>query len=189
MRTSAPSPTWRETAGWRADRPARGRADRDTAVEIVRLYVPAPKPLRELPGGPRMVERPSIRIEAFRGAGESGGGASAARRRLTLFSEETWFRLEEELGFSRCDPGVLRRNVIVRGADLAQLVGRRFALQGIPFVGLALCRPCPWMDRALWPGTRRLLAQWRAGGLLAAARNDGVLICDAAPAMRWNNRG
>jgi MOSC domain-containing protein YiiM len=94
---------------------------------------------------------------------------------VTFFAEEAWTRLCAEFGRSDLGPGVFRRNVVVRGADLLALVGAEFELQGVRFCGLEHCRPCRWMDTAFEPGTLARLARWQAGGLRAAALTDGWL--------------
>jgi hypothetical protein len=154
-------------------------------MEIVRLY--------GLPTGPRrgaqptgavpMFEFPRARIMPGRqlGAARLGVQAALPEGGITFFSEEVWLRLLDELMLSRADPGVLRRNILVRYADLPALVGRRFTLQGVRFRGTGYCAPAPWMDAALWPGTFRLLREWKAGGLHARALTGGVLVCDAEP--------
>ena len=75
-------------------------------------------------------------------------------------------------------PGVLRRNVIVSGADLNALIGETFELQGIRFLGTAHCRPCYWLDQAFAPGTEEWLEN--NGGLRAQILTAGWLKTGAA---------
>jgi hypothetical protein len=46
-----------------------------------------------------------------------------------------------KFGAAEKSPGVTRRNVITRGADLNSLVGQRFYLQGIEFEGVSRVQP------------------------------------------------
>jgi MOSC domain-containing protein len=92
---------------------------------------------------------------------------------ITFFSLEVFDEVCRELGVRDASPGIVRRNVIVEGVDLNQLVGKRFAVQGVAFDGICECKPCYWMDHAIAPGAERLL-QGR-GGLRARILTDGIL--------------
>jgi MOSC domain-containing protein YiiM len=70
-------------------------------------------------------------------------------------------------------PAVLRRNLIVSGADLNALVGKQFRLQEVEFEGVEQCRPCEWMDLAFGPGAEQWLKG--RGGLRARVLSDGLL--------------
>lgn len=70
---------------------------------------------------------------------------------------------------------VFRRNLIVRGIDLGEWVGRRFRFQGIEFEGSEECKPCYWMDAAVGPGAEEFLKADHRGGLRARILSDGVL--------------
>ncbi len=58
-----------------------------------------------------------------------------------------------------------RRNVVVRGADLNALVGRRFTLGEVTCVGSRLCEPCLHLDQLNGGGVLRPLVH--RGGLRA----------------------
>jgi MOSC domain-containing protein YiiM len=92
---------------------------------------------------------------------------------ITFFAEETYLDLCRLLGVGDRSPGVFRRNVITRGADLKSLVGAEFEVQGVRFAGVAECAPCHWMDHAFAPGAERALHG--RGGLRARILSDGVL--------------
>ncbi len=68
-----------------------------------------------------------------------------------------------------------RRNLIVRGVDLAEWVGKRFRFQGIDFEGSEECKPCYWMDAAVAPGAEEFLKAHHRGGLRARILSDGIL--------------
>ncbi len=80
---------------------------------------------------------------------------------------------------SRLPAGVFRRNLIVRGVDLAQLKGQRFRLQGVEFYGTQECRPCEWMDRVIASGAQDFLRAPFFGGLRASVTVGGGLDVDA----------
>lgn len=92
---------------------------------------------------------------------------------ITFFSAEVFEGLCAALAVAGRSPGAVRRNVIVRGVDLNDLVGREFAVQGLRFRGVEECRPCYWMNEAIGPGAEAWLKG--RGGLRAAILTDGWL--------------
>lgn len=92
---------------------------------------------------------------------------------ITFFSAEVFEELRVTLGADAATPAAVRRNVITRGADLNQLIGREFEMQGVRFLGSAECRPCYWMDQAIAPGAEAWLKG--RGGLRAKILTSGVL--------------
>ena len=122
------------------------------------------------------------KIEVVTGRGVRGDRYFAHEEghkgQVTFFSEEAWLRLRKEVGGADRGPGVFRRNVIVRGADLNALVGAEFEVQGVRFKGSEYCKPCFWMDEAFAPGTLKALAEWKAGGLRTRVLSDGCLRVD-----------
>ena len=93
---------------------------------------------------------------------------------VTFFSADVVDAAREH--FSRVDlsSSVFRRNLIVRGVDLAEWKGRRFRFQGIEFEGSEECKPCYWMDKAVAPGAESFLSQGFRGGLRARILTNGV---------------
>jgi molybdopterin synthase catalytic subunit len=79
--------------------------------------------------------------------------------------------------FSQADlsSAVFRRNLIVRGIDLAEWVGKCFRFQGIDFEASEECKPCYWMDEVVAPGAEEFLKAKFRGGLRARILSDGVL--------------
>jgi MOSC domain-containing protein YiiM len=97
---------------------------------------------------------------------------------ITFFAQEVFAELERTFGLTNKSPGVLRRNVIVSGVELKNLIGIDFELQGVQFRGTAQCAPCYWMDIAIAPGAEKLLAG--RGGLRARILTDGrISVGDA----------
>ncbi len=70
---------------------------------------------------------------------------------------------------------VFRRNLIVRGIDLAAWAGKRFRFQGISFEASEECKPCHWMDEVVAKGAEDFLKTGFRGGLRARVLTDGVL--------------
>lgn len=92
---------------------------------------------------------------------------------ITFFSLEIFERLTEHFGLTSKSAGVLRRNVIVSGIELNDLIGEEFSIQGIRLRGTGHCRPCYWLDEAFAPGTEDFLEG--NGGLRAEIVSDGAI--------------
>jgi MOSC domain-containing protein YiiM len=92
---------------------------------------------------------------------------------ITFFAREVFDELSRAFGLTNKSPGVLRRNLIVSGVELNELIGADFALQGIHFRGTAHCKPCYWMNTAFAPGAEEFLAD--RGGLRARILTDGQI--------------
>lgn len=92
---------------------------------------------------------------------------------VTLFSAEVFAGLCETLNLPAASPAALRRNLLVSGSDLNELIGHEFELQGVRLIGTEECRPCYWMDEALAPGAEA----WLKGrsGLRCRLLSDGWL--------------
>jgi MOSC domain-containing protein YiiM len=92
---------------------------------------------------------------------------------VTFFSEEVWQQLQAHFRVPAPSAALLRRNVIVAGADLNALIGQRFTLQGVDFDATEECRPCYWMNQAVSPGAEEWLKG--RGGLRCRILSAGVL--------------
>jgi MOSC domain-containing protein YiiM len=92
---------------------------------------------------------------------------------ITFFSSEVFERLAAHFGLTNKSAGAVRRNVIVSGIELNDLIGEEFSIQGVRLRGTAHCRPCYWLDQAVAPGTEEFLQG--NGGLRAQILSDGVI--------------
>lgn len=92
---------------------------------------------------------------------------------VTLFSLEVFDELRRALAVPDAQPMALRRNLIVSGANLNDLIGQPFDLQGVRLEGAEECRPCYWMDEAIAPGAEAWLKG--RGGLRCRILSDGRL--------------
>ncbi|MFL6516073.1 MAG: MOSC domain-containing protein [Chthoniobacterales bacterium] len=130
------------------------------------------------------IEVPSI--ECVAGHGIRGDRffdyRSDYKGQITFFSLEVFEKLRETLPGRELSPALLRRNVVVSGVNLNELIGQEFEVQGVRFRGTAECKPCYWMDRAIAPGTEEFLKG--RGGLRARILNDGQLSSTAAVAVQ-----
>lgn len=96
---------------------------------------------------------------------------------ITFFSAEVFDDLVRHFGLpSETSPGLLRRNVVIRGADLDSWIGEKFEIQGVEFEGTGEAKPCFWMNQALCEGAEAWLMG--RGGLRARITRGGSLRVD-----------
>ena len=96
---------------------------------------------------------------------------------ITLFAWEIYENLCRRFGITDKNPGVFRRNVVTRGVDLNDWIGKEFELQGLLFEGTQESAPCQWMNQAFCEGAEA--AMKGHGGLRAKILTDGLLRVDA----------
>ena len=90
---------------------------------------------------------------------------------ITFFSLDVFDKLCAALKLHDCSPVAARRNVVTRGVDLNDLIGKEFEVQGVALYGTEECRPCYWMDRAFALGAHEFLKG--CGGLRAKILTNG----------------
>lgn len=103
------------------------------------------------------------------------GKDPGAKSQITFLAREVVEEMCRTLGVADLDYSVLRRNVLVSGADLNALIGRIFYIDGLVFEGVEECKPCYWMDEAVAPGANAFLAG--RGGLRCRILSGGILRC------------
>ena len=85
----------------------------------------------------------------------------------------------DQLGtvFDRQDlfPGLLRRNLVVRGVVLADLLKRSFRIGDAICYGAVECLPCHWMDRAVGIGAKDYMMKDFRGGLRCKILQSGTI--------------
>ena len=96
----------------------------------------------------------------FRADGQRPGGA------LTLVEAEVL----EDVGLTRTQS---RRQVVVRGVRLNELVGKRFMVGAVECVGVELCEPCNHLQSLTRPGIIDELVH--RGGLNADIVTTGTI--------------
>lgn len=106
-----------------------------------------------------------------------GGGTFSPRGRtrpgydLTLIAEDVLDDLAaagHAISFAAS-----RRNVLTRGIDVNELVGRTFRIGEVECAGLRLCEPCAHLERLSGPGVLRPLVN--KGGLRVDVLGDGEI--------------
>jgi MOSC domain-containing protein YiiM len=128
-------------------------------------------------------------VELVAGKGIVGdrffGKAAHMDAAVTLFAVEALEAIAAELGTAPLDPLLTRRNVVLRGAHLAPLLGQDFVLESrgdqVRLKAGRPANPCAWMDQMLAPGAHKAMrgrggvrCQVLSGGLLH--RGPAVLI-------------
>lgn len=105
------------------------------------------------------------------------GKAAHMDAAVTVFAIEALEAIAAELGAGPFDPLLTRRNVVLRGVELAPLLGHEFALEsGGDVVRLKAGRPahpCAWMDQMLAPGAHK--AMRGRGGVRCQVVSGGLL--------------
>ena len=123
----------------------------------------------------------AARVELVAGKGIVGdrffGKAAHMDAAVTLFAIESLEAIAAELGAAPFDPLLPRRNVVLRGAHLAPLLGHDFALESqgglVRLKAGRPANPCVWMDEMLAPGAHK--AMRGRGGVRCQVLSDGVL--------------
>lgn len=105
------------------------------------------------------------------------GKAAHMDAAVTVFAVEALEAIAAELGAAPLNPLLTRRNVHIRGAQLAPLLGHDFALESggelVRFRAGRPAHPCVWMDAMLAPGAHH--AMRGRGGVRCQVLSDGVL--------------
>lgn len=92
---------------------------------------------------------------------------------ITLFDYSTYERVMSEFALPDLQPSAFRRNVVVKGADLNELIEKDFTLGAIELFGSEEAKPCYWMDEACAPGVEKFLRGF--GGLRCRIKTSGSL--------------
>lgn len=95
------------------------------------------------------------------------------KRHLTLIDHAHLAAIGDHLGRDPVEPGLLRRNLVVRGINLLALKDQRFRVGTAVVEYTGLCHPCSRMEANLGPGG------WNAmrghGGIHARILEGGVV--------------
>jgi MOSC domain-containing protein YiiM len=132
--------------------------------------------VEEINIGPSDAIAPVRVVDALAGKGLRGDRhfhqeGAAPGQALTLIEAEAL----ESVGLSGAGS---RRQVVVRGVRLNDLVGRRFRVGDVECLGVELCEPCLHLQQLTRPGIIKELIH--RGGLNADVLNDGrISVGDA----------
>ncbi len=149
------------------------------SVEVKHLYVSTGHNyFTNIPGNPGQHSTEDVdRVEVVAGMGLKGdrffGYQQHYEGQVTFFAWEVFEELRDTLEISDKSAAVLRRNVVLSGIPVTELIGHEFALGGAVFRGTKHCAPCTWMDHGFGPGALKLLRG--RGGLRARVLQGGFL--------------
>ena len=139
-------------------------------VELIALAAEAEGPMRAVSSAEAVEGRGLVGDRYERGVGtfsETRGGGYD----LTVVQAEAL----EELSSKGVDlaPIEARRNLVVRGIELDDLIGRRFRVGEVECLGQRRCEPCSHLQRLTQPGVLSGLVH--RGGLRADILSDGMI--------------
>lgn len=99
--------------------------------------------------------------------------ASSNKRQVTLIQAEHIEAVASLMGMAAIDPGLLRRNIVVRGVNLLSLKGRPFRIGTALLEMTGLAHPCSRMEENLGPGGYN--AMRGHGGITAMVLEPGII--------------
>jgi MOSC domain-containing protein YiiM len=164
---------------WRGTQPGSG-TDSVGVIELIALASEAEGPMRAVPSAEAVEGRGLLgdRYERKAGTFSKPGGRGYD---LTLVEAEAF----EELSAKGVElsPIEARRNLIMRGIALDELIGRRFRIGEVECYGQRRCEPCSHLERLTQPGVLRGLVH--RGGLRADILSGGkIRTGDSVAALR-----
>ena len=129
-----------------------------------------------------LLPEPVESVRALAGRGLEGNryffdGDAPPGVALTLIAAEAVEAMDREHGIS-IEPRESRRNVVTRGIDVNQLVGKQFRIGDVECYGVELCEPCTSLQAMTKPGIIEGLVH--RGGLNADILSDGEIHVDDA---------
>ena len=105
--------------------------------------------------------------------GDRYSGGLSGKRQISLIQGEHLDTVASIMGVEAIDPGLVRRNIVVRGTNLLALHDRRFRIGDAVLEGSGYCHPCSRMETNLGPGGYN--AMRGHGGILARVIEPGTI--------------
>lgn len=148
-------------------------------AEITAIYISPGHDFKNRAGKERL-NHPVSRVDAVRcvaGKGLEGDRyfdfEDGYKGQATLMDADVVEEVKAHFGLPDLDPFAFRRNILIRGADLNGLIGRRFQLGDLTVFGTEEAAPCRWMDETIAPGAMKFLNG--RGGLRIKFLDTGIL--------------
>jgi MOSC domain-containing protein YiiM len=110
------------------------------------------------------------RYAAGKGAGQKG--QIKTEQHVTLIAEEAIAAAAEESGLPITHL-MTRRNLLVRGVPLADLISKNFRIGEVVLFGFEDCAPCGYLEKMTLPGIKQALH--KRGGLRAVVVKGGMI--------------
>lgn len=92
---------------------------------------------------------------------------------MTLLRAEHLPEIATRAELRAIDPALLRRNLVISGIPLAELVGQKLRIGDVELEVTGPCSPCARMDEVLGPGKRS--AMTGRGGVTAIVLHGGTI--------------
>lgn len=105
--------------------------------------------------------------------GDHFGGRPQSKRQVTLISAEHIQSVASMLHREEIDPGLLRRNIVVKGINLLALKDKQFTIGEAVLEMTGQCHPCSRMEQNLGAGGYN--AMRGHGGITARVIKEGVI--------------
>ena len=105
--------------------------------------------------------------------GDHYSGRPQSKRQVTLISAEHIQAVAAMLHQEKVDPGLLRRNIVVKGINLLALKDKQFQIGEAVLEMTGLCHPCSRMEENLGPGGYN--AMRGHGGITARVLKEGLI--------------
>lgn len=121
--------------------------------------------------GARGEETVSVEAANLGEAGLEGDHGRKGKRAVTLIQAEHLPVIAALAGLEALDAGLLRRNVVVSGLNLAAFRGKRLRIGGAEIELTVPCHPCSLMERLLGHGGHT--AMRGHGGMCAEVVTEG----------------
>jgi MOSC domain-containing protein YiiM len=111
--------------------------------------------------------------EAVPGIGLRGDQKRGRWRQVTLLAAEAWEAATGEIGVE-APPSGRRANIVLRGLDLADTIGRRLRVGPVLIQVHGETDPCEMMERVA-PGLQQALTPHRRAGVFGAVVEGGAI--------------
>ncbi|MEO9485733.1 MAG: MOSC domain-containing protein [Ekhidna sp.] len=84
--------------------------------------------------------------------GDHFAGKFSKKRQVTLIQQEHLEGVCSMMGIKKFDPGLIRRNLVIKGINLFALRDQKFSIGEVILEGTGYCHPCSRMEENLGPG-------------------------------------
>lgn len=128
------------------------------------------RPIRKKP----LVSKEKVEVTQVKGLeGDHFASTFSKKRQVTLIQHEHLSAVASMLGLASVDPGLTRRNLVVKGINLFVLKDQKFSIGEVILEGTGYCHPCSRMEENLGDGGYN--AMRGHGGITAKVVKDGII--------------
>lgn len=121
-----------------------------------------------------MKNKNSVKAIESSGLDDDHYKSQGGKRQVTLIQVEHLMAVASFLGTAEIDPGLVRRNIVVKGINLLSLKNKTFKIgETVVMEGTGQCHPCSRMEAALGKGGYN--AMRGHGGITAKILEGGMI--------------